>query len=391
MRRFNNGSKGLTIAGAILFISVFATVLGVSCGNSSTLPVYTSSETVEKYTEPETTVKAESDIEFEQVTLFAEKVTVGIPKGWSGTTDISGNTYVHRETGSAIRLQELPYDPSINNITEQSAANTVVTNGKTFVGFQRTSSSSYELYYSDYKDSVYDYIEEVFWDRSGIYKFICICNDSDYDDMRSYFAGSFSTLVFNSSDSIPSDYVLLYDSGLEIEFGYPSGWYVSSTGSGTYYAQDDTGSVSCTLLPVEYQGTAESISVDDMSYLLSGNDKQGFVMESFSLSGDAIYVSSRYIRDNVRITEKTRAVISCGVMFIETVSYLEGTVDETFSQQCFSLFRSFRTEQVQEEAIPEEESDISESSENAEIVSENSEETQSYEILINEDGEALYD
>ena len=65
-------------------------------------------------------------------------------------------------------MEVFAYNPAINNVAADTLSASITQDGKTFKNFTRKSASSYEVMYQDLKNSTYDYIEEVYWDREHI-------------------------------------------------------------------------------------------------------------------------------------------------------------------------------------------------------------------------------
>jgi len=335
------------IAGLVLAAAVISTIFGLNTGQK--IGVYTGSREVHKYTEPETTAKEERTFDKELVEPFPIRLSVAVPVGWIQTVEDNTCTFVHRESGSAIRLQMLPYDPTINNVSEQSLASCVVAEGKTYVGFQRLSNTSYELYYSDIGVDTYDYIEEVFWDRQHIVKYICICNDRYYSEMQDIFADSFSSLVWEMEDPVPDMLALLYDQEYQYEYAVPVEWYVSGSG-GISYAQSSDGSSNLIVTPVEYAGSIEEVTVNDLTSLLNRDgNKNNFLIRNYETIDGRGYVLSSYTDTQAVIQERTMVYPCNGICYVETFSFIQGTLDEAFVETCLSLFRSFLEEPVEPE------------------------------------------
>lgn len=345
----------ILIAGLILAAAVISTIFGLNTGQR--IGVYTGNREVRKYTEPETGTKEARTFDKELVEPFPIHLSVAVPAGWIQTVEDNMCTFVHRESGAAIRLQMLPYDPAINNISEQSLASYVVKEGKTYVGFQRLSNTSYELYYSDIGVDTYDYIEEVTWDRQHIVKYICICNDRDYSEMQEVFADSYSSLNWEKEDPVPDMLVLLYDQEYQYEYAVPIDWYVSGS-DGLSYAQSSDGHSSLTVTAVEYTGNIEEVTVDDITALLDRDgNKSNFLLRNYEITDGRGYVLSTYTDMQAVIQERTMIYPCNGICYVEMFSYIQGTLDETFVETCLNLFRSFLKEPIESEtsAVSEEE------------------------------------
>lgn len=263
--KYNRYAKYILIAVGIVIAAVIATVLGTD--HSKELNLYQGNSEVIKYTQPETTAEQDRPTDLEIVRPFPINMQIGIPVGWVQTIDGNVITYVHKESGSAIRMELSDYDPQINNTTDVQASSRIVSDGKTFVSFQRLSPCSYELYYSDAGVTTYDYMEEVFWDRQHILKITYICSDALYDRMQKTFVDSFTAFQWSYEDPITEGFAVFYDPGLLFEYGVPLDWYAAS--AGTYiYVQNEDASCSLSITPVNYDGTVEDLTTEEIYQLL---------------------------------------------------------------------------------------------------------------------------
>lgn len=362
--KYNKSAKYILIAVAILAVSIIATILGTN--HSKELNLYQGEHEVVKYTESETEEETDAPTDMEIKTPFDIKMSIGIPVGWFSASDGNTCSYVHKESGAAIKLELLDYDPNINSINEAQAANQTVAKGYTYVGFIRTSETSYELYYSDSGVNTYDYMEETFWDREHIVKITFICNDMHYDRMQKTFTDCFATFQWDREDPIVPGLYLAYDQNLLYEIGIPSEWYVS-TADTSLFAQDAYGSVSMMVTPLDFTGTVESITTDDISYLLNPNSsKPNMVLLNYTVEDGRGYVVSSYINNNTKFQERSLLYVNNGLLVIETFTYIPGTIDETMIDECFRLVRGFRDGLTEEELNTEPETTISEMANNFE-------------------------
>jgi len=357
--------KGILIIPVlILAAAIVSTIAGIHAGNK--IGIYKGDQEIRKYTEPSAEGETEQLFAYEMVFPFSINLSLLVPSTWAKSMEDDSCTFVHRETGSAIKIQRLPYDPSVNNVTEQSLAVSVVSEGKTFAGFRKLSNSSYELYYSDSGVTTYDYIEEVLWDRENIVKYTCICRDEYYEDMKQVFSDSFSSLTWDREDPVPPGLVLYYNPVYQYEYAVPVDWYVSESGN-ISYAQNPEGTASVMVKPVGYTGTLQDISAEDLASFLNPNgEKNNFLMRQYEASYDRGTVWSTHTANDALVQEKTLVYQKCGTLFLVTFSYIQGMVDELTVESCLSLFRSFLSEPVaQDETDPDPEESFQDDIENA--------------------------
>ena len=346
MRSFRHKGIIITVA-LILAVAIASTVIGIDSGRK--IGIYTGGQEIRKYTEPETEDEYVPLFDYEMLAPFPIDMSLLVPVGWARTFEESTCTFVHRETGTAIKLQMLPYDPAINNVSEQSIASSVVSDGKTYLGYQRLTNASYELYYSDAGVTTYDYIEEVMWDREYVVRYTCICNDSYYEDMKQVFSESFNSLAWNQENPVPQGLVLYYEPVYQYEYAVPYDWYVSGSGV-MAYAQNADGTASITVLPMEFAGTIQDITMDDIVAIINPDgSKNNSVISQYEVTEDRGTVTSSYTSTGNLIREKTLIYPYNGILYVETFSYMQGMIDETSVLDCLSLLRSFLNEPLQPE------------------------------------------
>ena len=75
------------------------------------------------------------------------KYSLSIPKEWTQVVENDTVSFVHKASGSTLRLETYAYDPNINNVTSESISTKIAADGKTFVSFTRKGDSSYEVTY----------------------------------------------------------------------------------------------------------------------------------------------------------------------------------------------------------------------------------------------------
>ena len=270
--------------------------------------------------------------------------SIEIPKDWVQTIENDSISYVHKASGSTIRLETYDYDPRINNVTSEGISAQIAGDGKTFVNFTRKGDSCYEVTYQDKKNSVYDYIEEVFWDRSSIIRIICIFNDMNYEKILPYYQKSLESFSWDPQDEIPIGYALCYIENENFEFGYPDTW-VLGTSTNAIVATDNTSSLSLTKQECDFD--LSSLTATEMSHIVSQN-KQNVMMNSFTTSENEAAATLTYVSNNVQITENYYIFYDGSNLYCLAIDYEKGMLDENIPPTIASLFRSFNERKTED-------------------------------------------
>lgn len=207
---------GKVILFAFLGISIVAAVIGQNKQNN-TLAVYTSTDVVQQ----ETLSDSSSEEDNIETQIYADNTyhfSISIPKDWTQVIDHDTVSYIHKPSGATIRMEVFAYNPAINNVAADTLSASITQDGKTFKNFTRKSASSYEVMYQDLKNSTYDYIEEVYWDREHIIRLSCIFNDEIYEKILPYIEKMLNSFSWNAENPIPDGYALQYLSADQFHF-----------------------------------------------------------------------------------------------------------------------------------------------------------------------------
>ena len=157
MQRFKkrNPWKGI-IAGIVILSAVFTFITQKQ--QKDKLDVYTGETTVSQEDLSQEKEQQAKTIETQIYTDDTMKYSLSIPKEWTQVVENDTVSFVHKASGSTLRLETYAYDPNINNVTSESISTKIAADGKTFVSFTRKGDSSYEVTYQDQKNVTYDYI-----------------------------------------------------------------------------------------------------------------------------------------------------------------------------------------------------------------------------------------
>lgn len=268
--------------------------------------------------------------------------SISIPKDWTQVIDHDTVSYIHKPSGATIRMEVFAYDPAINNVAADTLSASITQDGKTFKNFTRKSASSYEVMYQDLKNSTYDYIEEVYWDREHIIRLSCIFNDEIYEKILPYIEKMLNSFSWNAENPIPDGYALQYLSADQFEFAYPDTW-VLGTSSNSIVTMDQSSNASMTITMQDYDSSLSSMTATDMAQLI-GSDKQNFMMNSFQASDAKATAKATYVVDSVQMQLVECLIWDGSHLFSLNIAYEQGTISDNLPETCISLFRSFASQ-----------------------------------------------
>lgn len=331
---------GKVILFAFLGISIVAAVIGQNKQNN-TLAVYTSTDVVQQ----ETLSDSSSEEDNIETQIYADNTyhfSISIPKDWTQVIDHDTVSYIHKPSGATIRMEVFAYDPAINNVAADTLSASITQDGKTFKNFTRKSASSYEVMFQDLKNSTYDYIEEVYWDREHIICLSCIFNDEIYEKILPYIEKMLNSFSWNAENPIPDGYALQYLSADQFEFAYPDTW-VLGTSSNSIVTMDQSSNASMTITMQDYDSSLSSMTATDMAQLI-GSDKQNFMMNSFQASDAKATAKATYVVDSVQMQLVECLIWDGSHLFSLNIAYEQGTISDNLPETCISLFRSFASQ-----------------------------------------------
>ena len=110
----------------LILIGVMLTVFLTIATSKKNLDVYTKKDST--YT-MESEVETEEDIETELYQNQEAAFTMEVPTGWNYVKKDGYDTYVHSASATSIQFQLLNYYPQVNNATQESLAQTYVSQG----------------------------------------------------------------------------------------------------------------------------------------------------------------------------------------------------------------------------------------------------------------------
>lgn len=335
---YNQQSPWTLIVGAIVILSILFTIIsGIKTNN--TLETYRGDNTIT--TDVGEDIPNEKTFSTQIYTNDTVAVSVEIPDDYNRVVKSGYDTFIHTPSSTSIQIQIKEYDPTINNMNTTTASELIVNSGYTFVNFTKLSNSSYEIIYQKIDGIVYDYIEEVYWDREHIVVLKFIVEDELYERMSEqliYVAGSFSWI---KEDPIPDDYVLYYSPDGNFEFCIPVDWNYSGSGNTFYAVNPETNAQ----YMVQYVYNEEpmdlsKLTATDMTGIIN-TGKSSFMLETFYTTFNKAEATASFISNNVKINDHYTLYSAGNYLYFVTFEYEKGTVSEEIIEHINTLFRIF--------------------------------------------------
>ena len=326
----------ILILGVIVILSMLFTIF--SQKGQDKLAVYQDSNKVETKDSKEDEPK-KLDVETEIYTDNEHHFSLSIPKDWEQVTKGGYPTFVHSASASSLQVQVLDYDPAVNNESQTTLSAKIADDGKTFVSFDKKTTSSYELMYQDFQNSTYDYIEEVYWDRDNIIKLVCTFNDENYEKIKPYYELILNSFAWQRANEIPADYAMYYNDQAGFEVMIPAAWTLGASGNAVVATDGDTGA-SETLMMTNNTSYFDSVTATDMAKILN-TGQSGFMMNSYDNSKETATAKCTYIIDNVQYQETVYGYATGKAMYFVTFDYEAGTISDEMIELCGNSFRTF--------------------------------------------------
>lgn len=326
----------ILILGVIVILSMLFTIF--SQKRQDKLAVYQDSNKVETKDSKEDESK-KLDVETEIYTDNEHHFSLSIPKDWEQVTKGGYPTFVHSASASSLQVQVLDYDPAVNNESQTTLSAKIADDGKTFVSFDKKTTSSYELMYQDFQNSTYDYIEEVYWDRDNIIKLVCTFNDKNYEKIKPYYELILNSFAWQRANEIPADYAMYYNDQAGFEVMIPAAWTLGASGNAVVATDGDTGA-SETLMMTNNTSYFDSVTATDMAKILN-TGQSGFMMNSYDNSKETATAKCTYIIDNVQYQETVYGYATGKAMYFVMFDYEAGTVSDEMIELCGNSFRTF--------------------------------------------------
>lgn len=269
---------------------------------------------------------------------------VEIPVGWEKVTKDGFDTFVHAPSSSSIQIQTLPYDPAINNIDDVSIQNQIAADGYAFSSFKRINSSSYQVMYQKQGESLYDYVETVYWSRDDIIKLKMIVVDDNYKDIEPYFSHVIDSFFWNAENPLPEKYCLTYFDYGNFEVGYPADW-VTAVNDNVFTAVNESGEMTMTVSLMENPADVGQATRADLINVMAG-ERASFILNSFKQGTHDATAKATYVADNTQYACMQYLKSNGSFIYLVSIDAPADALDEKTATQCFKLVRDFKDKET---------------------------------------------
>ncbi len=301
----------------LILIGVMLTVFLTIATSKKNLDVYTKKDST--YT-MESEVETEEDIETELYQNQEAAFTMEVPTGWNYVKKDGYDTYVHSASATSIQFQLLNYYPQVNNATQESLAQTYVSQGMNLIEFAYTANNSYyTICQKQGNTGVTDYIQTVVWDRQHVMKVVITLNDQNYDKLSNTIWHCIDSIQWKYEDPIPEGFYLYYQSMGDFEYAVPAEWITGNT-ENTFYAYDEKTNAKLSVSLIEDTSSINEISQLDYSNF-AANGRSNFALTKYEQSDNSIYGEATYLSSDLMMSMMQYYIANGTYHYILTYEY----------------------------------------------------------------------
>ena len=304
---------------------------------NNTLDQYVGQEEVE-----EGSVVTEPEKEISTQTYENEKAgfKVEIPEEWKKIESEDNIMFLHEPSNSSVTFTVSDYNPEVNNATSDSMSALIAEEQKTFVSFNKTSGSNYQVVYQDKGETTYDYIQDVNWNKEKQVEILCVCNDLNYSKIVPYYEKIISGFKWTDKEKIiPEGYGIIYLNTVLAQIGVPDTWSIGQV-DGAVSASNEDNTQNLTFTVMDPVGKPDMVNASDLSSLVASG-KSGFIMADFTKDEKGCYANYSYNVDNQRVLGRQCLFFSDKAWYSLNMEGYESVYDEKIVDQCVGLFMTF--------------------------------------------------
>lgn len=331
--------KSSWVIGLVLVIILLAVMMTfANRENAKRLPAYTKDKTEER---KEYSAAKENNPPIDLYSYEDTKTgfSISVPKDWKRVDIGKKVQFIHSPSGTAIQIETENYYPNINNKEQTSLSEEVIAKGYSFVSFNKFKTYAYEVVYQDKKNTTFDYIETVMWDRNSIITITFVVKDEAYDAMLPYMNAVIKSATIKTDHTIPDNLYLYYSLDGAFEFAVPQGWTLGTT-KNAYVASNTEIGANMVVRYVENGNSAGDMDMLDMSNLLK-EGKQNYMLKSFDVSRDTAIGVASYLSDSRTMTKVQYVFSQAGNWYLLSFDYPEGSLSTESIQSYARFFRCF--------------------------------------------------
>ena len=325
----------IMVGGAVLLLSIMMTLLS-NYKTADNLPVYTGGDEVP---EGVTESKKEKDIPTNIYVDNVNQFSMEIPSEWQEVEQDGYETFIHTPSGASVQIRIGEYEPTYNNASAETCAASLEQNVYVFKNFTWTSNTSYQLLYQDYKESTFDYIEDVHWDRDTVIVLLCIFKDAHYSKLQSYYDKILTSFVWEQDNPVPDGWMLYYDEPRLYEIGIPDTWAFANTGD-AFCAYDEQTDAQIIITAQEYNGDLSGLTPSSLIDAVSSG-RENYMINNYDIQSDYAKAYATYTSGDIQY--QSIDVLTCNgqVLYNISCTYENGRIDASTFDTCISLFRTF--------------------------------------------------
>ena len=333
----------------IIILAFSALFMVVSNLRNKHLDAYTESDRVDQYE------YTEEKKEMDTYTYTNEEYgfSLQIPSDWEKIEENGVISFIHSPSSSSIKLVCADYDPNLNNMDETTMSNQVSSNGYQFVSFRYLTTSNYELVYQDTTTNVYDYMEEVFWNKEKQVNVLCTFSDKNYEKILPYYQTILSSFAWTNPDlAIDENMKITYIPSVGAQFALPKTWE-TAINNNAVSAYDAESATNFTFI-IEPMNHEQLTGVDISNYL--NENFTNFVMNSYDGNEENGHALCTYQANNIQWVRNAYVFTKNNIAYFLIYDYQQGMLDEKIPETCKEYFKLFD--------LPQEDAPSTESTEN---------------------------
>ena len=157
-----------------------------------------------------------------------------------------------------------------------------------------------------------------------------------------YFADIIGSFKWDSTNTIPNDYTIFYNSTVDFEMPIPSSWNIQTTESEIRVVDPST-SATIIMSVRSNSNYLDNITASDITALI-GNGKTNFMMQNYQTSKTMMKAICSYTENNQRIVSHQYIIANGKYFYFISFNYYDGTLDENVINTCIGLFREFASQ-----------------------------------------------
>lgn len=226
--------------------------------------------------------------------------SLSIPYGWEKEERDNGFSVIERKTGTEIYFEIDDYNPFLNNITHDMAKESLTTQTRNFISYQKTAGNKLSYKYSDIINTKkYIILENVLFSYKYTYILRLYCEEPYLSKFEEVFNNVASTMILsNDFKTIPTNYNGIYFEKFKVLCTYPRDWKTTSNIDSltTSYANTSITITNAAPIP-NFKGLDKTTYNATMQKTVSNFSTSNFALNGYTMDAEGYYTenSVRYI------------------------------------------------------------------------------------------------